>query len=100
MTDLYMGGRGVMKRTEELSDRMWDEMGPAWIGSVLAAMSAFCAVVSIAFESYFLGIALIAPIPVGIAMALPWFKTKAEIAAHRQAMAAETAKHGKGWAKD
>ena len=99
MSKKYMNGRGINKRTRELQGKLWENIEGAIFGSTLALVAPFAAgVAAFAFDAYIIAFLLLSAIPVGIAMALPWHKAHAEITRHREAMEAETAKRGKGWA--
>lgn len=112
MTDeRYMNGRGLLKRTEELNDAMWDALPMAFIGTSAAVLGPFISwgVFIHRFpwdlpppEWFLWAFIIISTLSVsgGIWVSLPWWKAGRAIKRHTKMMKQETAKRGERWAED
>lgn len=95
-----MNGIGVMKRSEQLSDRLFLLLIPFTLGGAFGAM---CTMYVFGwgpamFPSYNPMTAVGAI--VGFALCLPWVKTAIDLHIHTARTEAETKSRGKGWARN
>ena len=107
---LYLNGRGVISHTHELVDRMWDAMLGGVLGMSLVPIGPLVAWASLihrfawdqdkpgTFTWVVFWIICAVSIIGGVWLALPWFKACRAVRKHTEAMEAETALRGKGWA--
>lgn len=104
---MYMNGRGLTKHTEKLNNAVFASLDKALIGSfigipalVTAAFGAFVSGYNGSFASgvFFVLLGAGGAI-VWYKMHKPWSDAMKATNAHREAMEAETAKRGGGWAK-
>lgn len=104
--EIYMNGVGVMQRTRELNDKLWDAVLGAIFGTSIPCATIICTAATYFAPSSFdggllpwvLGANLIIA-AVGYKMASPWFVISHQLRQHTAKMNAETAKRGRGWAK-
>lgn len=101
---LYMGGRGVLKKTDELVDASWATIFHGVIGYTIATVvPIFALVVALANWDLWVTVCsiIIALVSVfgGFEIARPRRDAMAALVAHRKAVEAETEKRGPGWAR-
>lgn len=101
--EMYMNGRGVMDRTEELKDQLWVYIDRAILGDTFAVCGPSLTLVFFLFLPWLL--AAVAAIAVSSVMIYagrrygkPHRDALKAVRDHREAMLAETRKRGKGWA--
>lgn len=108
---MYLGGRGIHKRTRELSDAIWDKLPYALLGLALmiAGPIVSCGLLLHRFswepplrpEHKIIALLInIACIGGGILLLMPWARAKSAIDAHTAAMRRETEQRGEGWASN
>lgn len=99
---IYMDGHGLMSRTRELNNAVWDALTPQmiivppvlFIGTVLSTLLLVRSLWFAPVPGAFLIISLF----VADRMTAPWRNAMRELRTHREAMENETKRLGKGWA--
>lgn len=108
---MYMNGRGILKRTDEVNDDLWAALPWALAGSYVIVLGIGLSWTFLLMRMSwdpplaswkwlaFAGISL-ASIAIGAPMICRWFRALRINRAHRAAMERETAARGRGWALD
>lgn len=109
--NLYMNGRGLMKRTRELNYALFDAVPNAILGATMMVCGpplSWALIIHhfpwdppltwIQWTSA--ALMSLASLIGGWVLCKPWYTARRALRAHREAMEAETAKHGSGWARD
>jgi len=108
---MYMGGRGILRHTEKLNDRLWDTMPGAIIGTsavILGPLLAWATLIEYSGPEtpptmfHWIAAAIITVVSTigGVWIACPWFVALRVLRIHRKNMERETAARGPGWARD
>lgn len=106
---MHMNGRGIMERTEELIDAVWDALIPAWLGMSAAFGGPFFSWAFLIHRfpwdppvtvGYWIAAGVISAFSFvgGVWLSTPWFKATRTLRAHTERLKQETAERGKGWA--
>lgn len=101
MNDLYMNGRGVLRHTRKLNEALFDEIPMAILGGgfmVGGMQMAVCAVIE--SHSFWMFLGAVGLIGFGLNAYRYFHDAMGAVVKHRKAMQAETARLGKGWARD
>jgi hypothetical protein len=101
--EMYMNGRGVMARTRELTDAMWDALPMSVLGNCGILFGVGGGVFLLWDAQTFLqgagGFAGLGLAVLGYIAAKPWWTALSALRKHTEAMDAETEKRGRGWAR-
>lgn len=103
----YMNGIGITKKSEELSDVVWDKLDEAFIGLLfgmpIGLLSLFAAIASVLHNNNFLafifGLVSILGFLFFIKKLMPWSKAINELENHTDRVEQETELRGKGWVR-
>jgi len=109
MNDMYLGGRGVMRETKRLNDKVWEALPLAFVGGCVATCGPLIAYAVLIhnmpwqppatpLQVTMAWMLSIMSVVVGVTLNMPWRKAIKDVRRHTELLKAETAKRGKGWA--
>ncbi len=96
---MYMDGKGIMRKTDDLNDDLWDALTVAIIGSTAMSLGAFFAGLAFWLGHPFFGTGLLVLIPAGWLVHRPYSRALTAVKKHRRSLDAETETRGRNWAQ-
>jgi len=100
MDKKYMGGRGVLRKTEELQAETWEHLGMAILSVIPWTFSFLSLVAAFATQMWPFVLVSAALAFVAYKMSAPHGNAIRALREHTEKMKMETSKRGKGWAND